>query len=126
MFNYYYDQTTENVVQMIIDNNYYDIEDGDELDDLRDRIYDDAFMDDAVTGNASGSYTFNSYKAKEYVTANTDLLKEALYEFGVDSESISEHFINDDWEYFDVTIRCYVLGACIDDAIEQAKEQLYS
>lgn len=126
MFNYYYDQTTENVVQMIIDNNYYDIECDDDLDDLRDQIYDDAWMDDAVTGNASGSYTFSSYKAKEYVTENEELLKEAIAEFGVGAESVSEHFLNNDWEYFDVTIRCYVLSACIDNAIEQAKEMFNS
>ena len=107
-------------------NYYYDIEECDELDDLRDSIYDDAFMDDAVTGNASGSYTFNSYKAKEYVAENEELLKKALYEFGVDPESITNHFMNSDWEYFDVTIRCYVLGACIDNAIEQAKEMFNS
>lgn len=33
-----------------------------------DKMYDLLFIDDAVTGNASGSYYFNSYKAAEAVS----------------------------------------------------------
>ena len=41
-------------------------------------LNDDLWAHDSVTGNASGSYTFNSYRAKEYVTENGDLLREAM------------------------------------------------
>lgn len=30
-------------------------------------VYDELWIDDSVTGNGSGSYTFNSYKAEENV-----------------------------------------------------------
>ena len=51
-----------------------------------------------------------------------DVLAEALEEFGTDSETIAEKFLSEDWEYFDVTIRCYVLGFCISDALDDIRD----
>lgn len=95
-------------------------------DDARDSLYDDLWIVDSVTGNASGSYTFNSFKAGEYVKDNIDLCREALKEFCVDADTITEKFLEEDWEYFDVTIRCYLLGECLDTAIEELKDELES
>ena len=81
---------------------------------------------DSVTGNSSGSYTFNSNKAKEYVVENMDVLKEMVTEFDIDAKTVAEKFINEEWEYFDVSIRCYLLGsaiaAAIDEEIEYSEE----
>ena len=93
-------------------------------DDTRDSIYDDLWIADSVTGNGSGSYTFDSYKASEYVKDNMDLCREALKEFCIDGETIAEKFLEDEWEYFDVTIRCYLLGECLDSAIDELKDEL--
>jgi hypothetical protein len=93
-------------------------------DNTRDSLYDDLFVNDSVTGNASGSYTFNSYKAGEYVKDNIDLCREALQEFCVDADTIAEKFLEEEWEYFDVTIRCYLLGECLDAAIDELKDEL--
>lgn len=95
-------------------------------DNTRDSLYDDLWIVDSVTGNESGSYTCDSYKAKEYVQDNIDLCKEALEEFCVSAETIGDKFLNEDWEYFDVTIRCYLLGECLDTAIEELKDELES
>lgn len=95
-------------------------------DDARDSLYDDLWIVDSVTGNASGSYTFNSFKAGEYVKDNIDLCREALKEFCVDADTITEKFLEEEWEYFDVTIRCYLLGECLDTAIEELKDELES
>ena len=84
-------------------------------EELNDKLWDD----DSVTGNASGSYTFNSSKAKEYVVENMDLLKETISEFCIDSETVAEKFINEEWEYFDVSIRCYLLGNAISEALDE-------
>lgn len=51
-------------------------------DGLEEYLNDTLWTEDSVTGNASGSYTFNRETAKEYVLDNTDLLKEAYTEFG--------------------------------------------
>lgn len=39
-----------------------------EYNDSWDEMYDSLFMDDSVTGNASGSYYFNSHKAAEAIS----------------------------------------------------------
>lgn len=87
-------------------------------------LNDELWCCDSVTGNASGSYTFNAYKAKEYVFADQDTVSEALREFCVDAETISEKFLNQDWEYFDVTARCYVLCQAIEDALDSIESEL--
>ena len=40
-------------------------------------LYDTLFVEDSVTGNASGSFTFNRWKAEEYLCHNLDLLADA-------------------------------------------------
>lgn len=85
-------------------------------DDLTDALW----AEDSVTGNASGSYTFNSAQAKEYVTANSDLCREALTEFCTEPQVIADHFLNGDWEWFDVTIRCYLLGRAVYEVLKEA------
>ena len=73
--------------------------------DFGDDLYDRMFSDDDITGNASGSYTFSTYQAKEYVLDNTDLLLEAYEEYGGD---LGKDFVDDNFEKMDVTIRCYI------------------
>ena len=91
---------------------------GDEID--TDNLYDDLFIDDSVTGNASGSYTFSTYEAEENIAHNMDLLKEAIEEFGGEYGEALERGA----EFCDVTIRCYMLGQVIGEAIEELKEEL--
>lgn len=49
---------------------------------LEQQLNDDLWTEDSITGNASGSYYCNSYKAEESIAHNWDLLNEALDEFG--------------------------------------------
>jgi len=90
---------------------------------LEEVLNDDLWTVDSVTGNGSGSYTFNSYKAKEYVTDNMDLCVEMVNEFCIDSETVAEKFLNEEWEYFDVSIRCYLLGQAIGEALDELEEE---
>ena len=92
-------------------------------EDLENKLNDDLFINDSITGNASGSYTFNSNTAKEYVFDNIDLLNEAITEFCED-DVIGEKFLNEEWEWMDVTIRCYLLGQAISEALDDIEEEL--
>ena len=92
-------------------------------EDLENKLNDDLFINDSITGNASGSYTFSSYTAKEYVFDNIDLLNEAITEFCED-DVIGEKFLNEEWEWMDVTIRCYLLGQAISEALDDIEEEL--
>lgn len=87
-------------------------------DELESHLNDTLWADDSVTGNCSGSYTFNGAKAKEYVMENHDLLREAFEEFDC-KDKLGEYFIEEDWESMDVTIRCYVLNSCINNALDE-------
>lgn len=88
-------------------------------EELENDLNDILWNEDSVTGNASGSYTFNRADAKEYADNNMDLLVEACKEFGVDNETACKKFFAEDWEYFDVTIRCYLLNQAISEALDE-------
>ena len=84
-----------------------------DIDRLKDNLYDDLFCNDSVTGNASGSYTFNTWQAEENLCHNMDLLKEALEGFGCGIEYLAKGA-----EACDVTIRCYLLSSAISEVID--------
>ena len=98
-----------------------DVELNDFLDreELEQHLNDVLFIEDCVTGNTSGSYTFSSNQAKEYVLDNIYLLNDAIYEGFLDSDTVGEKFLEEDWEYFDVNIRCFMLGKAISDALDE-------
>lgn len=91
-------------------------------DGLEEKLNDDLWTCDSVTGNGSGSYTFNRVQAQIYVLDGMDELQEAVNEFEIDSETIGEKFLESDWEYFDVTIRCYLLGQAIAAVLDDLEE----
>jgi hypothetical protein len=78
------------------------------------------WTDDSVTGNASGSYWFSSYKAEQALVGNWDLLRDALYEFGCDNVNP----LDKGAEYCDVTIRCYLLGECLAEVLDDLEEEI--
>lgn len=86
-------------------------------EEWEEELNDNLWIEDSVTGNASGSYTFSRLKAREYVLSNPDTLKEALVEFCTDAATVGEKFLSEDWEYFDTTIRCYLLNESICNAL---------
>ena len=88
-----------------------------DIDELRDKLYDDLWTVDSVTGNASGSYTFNSFRAEEYIKDNLDLLGEAYEELST-PEDLGRELIDQNYENMDVTIRCYLLYQVIDEVLE--------
>ena len=88
-------------------------------DDLEEELNDSCWTDDSVTGNASGSYTFNAWKAELYICHNMELLGDALREFGCSSDYLSENGA----EACDVTIRCYLLSQLIPTAIDRMVDE---
>ena len=86
------------------------------------KLNDDLWVTDSVTGNASGSYTFSRYTAREYVIEWLEVLRDALEDFGVTPTTVAEKFLDEDWEYFDVTIRCYLLNGAIIHTLDELEE----
>lgn len=121
MYNYL-EAMKEDIKEYI--NNEINLADFADRDELESSLNDDLFTEDSVTGNASGSYTFSRAQAQEYVTDNIDILKDACEEFGTDAASVGEWFLSDDWEKMDVTIRCYLLGQAISEALDDMEDEL--
>ena len=91
-----------------------------DIDEVINAVYDDFFNSDSVTGNGSGSYTFNSWVAEENLCHNMDLLKEALDELGGE---LNDYI--DSAEACDVTIRCYVLGQLVGEVVKEFVEEQF-
>lgn len=87
---------------------------------LEEKLNDELWTVDSVTGNASGSYTFNTWEAEENLAHNWDLLAEALDEFGQDGTDV----LRQGAEAMDITIRCYLLGQAIAEALDELEEEL--
>ena len=111
----YYEAVKSDVLDYISNEiNYSDYEN---LDELNEYLNETLWVEDSVTGNASGSYTFNAYEAEENLCHNMDLLQEALNEFGYDTE-----YLKNGPEACDVTIRCYLLSQAITESLEEIED----
>lgn len=105
MERYDYEEAMRNDIREYLEENW---EKGKRIEDEdRDKLHDDMWVADGVTGNGSGSYTFSSFKAEENVCHNLDLLGEACDEFCIDGSTLAEKLSG---EWADVTIRCMMLG----------------
>ena len=108
-YNDYYQQVKNDAIAAIdeqFDCGYWD---GDTEWDV---VYDNLFVDDAVTGNGSGSYFFNAAKAREAVADAIwdEKILDALSEIGISGERIAQYLRDNDAESLDVCIRCAMLG----------------
>lgn len=115
----YYKNVREDIKQRL--NEWLDfdrINDYSDIDEVISAVYDDFFNSDSVTGNGSGSYTFNSWVAEENLCHNMDLLKESLDELGGE---LNDYI--DSAEACDVTIRCYVLGQLVGEVVKEFVEE---
>ena len=89
-------------------------------DGLEEHLNEELWTVDSVTGNGSGSYTFNTYEAEENICHNLDLLAEAVEEFGGSTD-----VMKDGAEACDVTIRCYLLGQSIAEVLDELESEGY-
>lgn len=108
----YLEAIKEDVLKYINENNI--VVTSENRDEVEQELNDTLFTCDSVTGNASGSYTFNAWKAEE----NWDMLVEALTEFGSDMS-----YLERGAEACDVTIRCYLLGQAISEVLDEVETE---
>lgn len=115
----YIEQMRDDIIEYVKDNDI-DItaSDGSVNRDAIDELYDDFFMEDSVTGNGSGSYTFSSAKAHENIIGAEDVIRELCEEWDIDKGDLVGHFLNEDWEWFDVSIRCFLLSEALEEAYQ--------
>lgn len=118
MTNYnYIEEMKEDVKEYI--NNEVTLADFSDREELEEKLNDDLWVNDSVTGNASGSYYCNSWKAEEALAHNWDLLAEAMKEFGCEVDLLEKGA-----EWADVIIRCYLLCQVIGEVLDEMEEEL--
>ena len=109
----YYDAVKDDVKQYIEDNGLsFGLDAFDDESDMIDYIENEVWCADSVTGNGSGSYTFNSYIAEENLSHNWELIQDMAREYELD---LKDSLITP--EYIDVSLRCYVLDVSVREAL---------
>lgn len=95
------------------------------VDDYREQLS-DYTLTDTITGNGSGSYTFNSYEAQEIINSRgliwDDEFIQALEEYGASLSDIVEKGP----EAVDVWARCIALESLSDEELEAIRDEALS
>ena len=117
MERYDYQNAVENDVRNYVSENV-NLNDFETKEELCNWLNDNLWMEDSVTGNASGSYTFNAWEAEENLCHNLDLLSEAIEETGASTD-----ILKDGPESCEVAIRCFLLGQSVDAVVDEVWEE---
>lgn len=91
---------------------------GKDKQDAANDLYEILINEDSVTGNASGTYTFNVLRAERNLVGNWTVLQAAIAELAPDFNAIEKGA-----EACDVLVRIYLLPTAIDNAITQLWEE---
>jgi len=114
----YLEAVKADVLQYI--NDEVDLSEYDDRDDLEQQLNDDLWVEDSVTGNGSGSYTSSTEEAKKYVLdSGFDGLEDMISDWDIEAKDLGEHLANGEWDWFDVSLRCYWLGQAIGEALDE-------
>ena len=85
-------------------------------------VYDSCWVDDSVTGNASGSYTFSGWEARQNFFNDEDSEEyiDHMIEDGFTCrESVGRAVQESQWELLDVSIRCWLLCDAVTDVLDE-------
>ena len=93
-----------------------------ELEFDYDTVFEACWVADEVTGNGSGSYTFSRLEARRNFfedDESEDYIREMVNEGFSTLEEVGSRMASGDWEWLDVSIRCYLLGESVREAIDE-------
>lgn len=108
----YLEAVTNDAKEAILENlEYWEFDTREELENIANV---ELWADDNVTGNGSGSYWFSAWKAEEALCHNWDLLEEITTKGALDGKDYGHGP-----EWLDVAIRCWLLSAAIERAIDE-------
>ena len=119
----YRDQVKSDIKDYLTQENLWPTAEPDtsEYEEQRDAAYDRCYMADSITGNVSGSYTFNTWQAEENVCHL--LWDEDLWLLLNGSMEVNPADMAKGPEYIDVSIRCALVSECLDAVLEEKQEQ---
>ena len=85
-------------------------------------IYDSCWVDDSVTGNASGSYTFSRYEARQNFfndEDSDDYIFQMIEDEFMSADELGKKISESNWEYIDLSIRCWLLCDAVTDVLDE-------
>ena len=88
-------------------------------------VYDACWVDDSVTGNASGSHTFSRIEARCNIMQDLDsddYISEMVEDGFMSEEEVGRCVASSNWEKLDVCIRCWLLNQCISEILDEMFE----
>ena len=127
MQNYnYLEAVKDDVETWLVDNSsqFEEIKDNNKIDGVidwdgvKEDLNDILWNEDSITGNGSGSYTYNRKKARDYLFDDgLQYLEDLVDEGWLTYESIGKDITNYNLESLDVSLRCYFLSQAIEEVI---------
>lgn len=91
-------------------------------DDIENYWYDILWAEDCITGNGANWYA-SEKECEEMLALNIDLALEACEEFGIVTRALFTAAAHGNAaRYLDCTIRCYLLGECLQQALEELND----
>ena len=85
-------------------------------------VYDICWVSDSVTGNASGSYTFSRWEARQNFFNDEDseeYIDQMIEDGFTTRESVGRAVQESQWELLDVSIRCWLLCDAVSDVLDE-------
>ena len=127
MQNYnYLEAVKDDVETWLVDNSsqFEEIKDNNKIDGVidwdgvKEDLNNILWNEDSITGNGSGSYTYNRKKARDYLFDDgLQYLEDLVDEGWLTYESIGKDITNYNFESLDVSLRCYFLSQAIEEVI---------
>ena len=112
----YKKEMIKNIKKWILENGILCNYNEDNYDDIFNWLYDELWDKDCITGNGTYGYASET-QCGEYVGTNFDLYFEAAREFNDFPTEKMTWTKERPAQHMDATIRCYLLGECISQAI---------
>ena len=118
---YSYKEVVRSDVREWIEDNKEQIE-GLDRHDAYDVVYDSCWVADEVTGNASGSYTFSRYEARQNFfndEDSDDYISQMIEDGFISADELGKKISESNWEYIDLSIRCWLLCDAVSDVLDE-------
>lgn len=100
------------------DGDPFDISQFENREEAAEFLYDELWSEDSITGNGPDGYDSEN-ACEEYLCHNIDLIIDACDTFGVNYADLRMRYKKGTFAiYLDCTIRCYLLGQAVNNALE--------
>lgn len=113
----YYKEMANDIFLYIKDNELFP-KDDETMWQYEDRLFDELWCEDCITGNG-GMFYAPEDDCLDYVAHNLDLYFQAANEWDSFPKASDQWIYINPGQYMDCTIRCYILGQCISQVVDE-------